>query len=172
MQTLKRRFSRSVIEKNAPAQAFAQTKPRSLRFTFSMSSTSDRPAEDIMAEIGHVLTTNNIEFQQQESFLVVCRAEQIHFEMEVCKLPRLNMHGIRPKRIGGQALGYKNIVSKLLNDLQPFMTGAATGGSVPAAPRTPSSVKKDRPASKVVDLQGQIAEEDVLDYGEDGEQDV
>ena len=101
MHSLKRRFSRSVIEKNASSASFSATKPRSLRFTFSMSSTSDRPADDIMAEIRHVLTTNKIEFQQQDSYLVVCRAESVHFEIEVCKLPRLNMHGVRHKRIGG-----------------------------------------------------------------------
>lgn len=138
MHSLKRRFSRSVIEKNASSASFSATKPRSLRFTFSMSSTSDRPADDIMAEIRHVLTTNKIEFQQQDSYLVVCRAESVHFEIEVCKLPRLNMHGVRHKRIGGQSLGYKNICSKILNDLQPFMTGAAPGVGSTKAKKKPS----------------------------------
>lgn len=92
-------------------------KPRSLRFTFSMANTSAKPAEDVIDEIRRVLRANNIEFTQTDPFAVECKHGDIQFEMEVCKLPRLSLHGIRHKRMSGPALGYKNICTKILNEL-------------------------------------------------------
>ena len=54
-------------------------------------------------------------------------------------------HGVAPTRaltlfrvLIGQSLGYKNICSKILNDLQPFMTGAAPGVGSTKAKKKPS----------------------------------
>ena len=121
LQSLRRRFSRSVIETpppGAPPPMFPKSKPRSLRFAFGLASTSEQPADAIMDEMRRVLAANEIKFQQQEAYLVVCNQENVHFEMEVCKLPRLNnVHGIRHKRISGQSLPYKNICSKILMEM-------------------------------------------------------
>ena len=121
LQSLRKRFSRSVIETpvpGAPPPSFPKSKPRSLRFAFGLASTSEKPADAIMDEMRRVLKANSIKFQQQEAYLVVCNQENVHFEMEVCKLPRLNnVHGIRHKRISGQSLPYKNFCSKILMEM-------------------------------------------------------
>ncbi|KAM4724259.1 MAP/microtubule affinity-regulating kinase 3a isoform 11-T12 [Anableps anableps] len=100
------------------------SKPRSLRFTWSMRTTSSMEPCDIMREIRKVLDANNCDYEQQESFLLLCvhgdgRAENlVQWEMEVCKLPRLSLNGVRFKRISGSSIAFKNIASKIANDLK------------------------------------------------------
>ncbi|XP_043998749.1 MAP/microtubule affinity-regulating kinase 3a isoform X2 [Gambusia affinis] len=100
------------------------SKPRSLRFTWNMRTTSSMEPCDIMREIRKVLDSNNCDYEQQESFLLLCvhgdgRAENlVQWEMEVCKLPRLSLNGVRFKRISGSSIAFKNIASKIANDLK------------------------------------------------------
>ncbi|KAM6912757.1 MAP/microtubule affinity-regulating kinase 3a isoform 11-T11 [Xenentodon cancila] len=99
-------------------------KPRSLRFTWSMRTTSSMEPCDIMREIRKVLDANNCDYEQQENFLLLCvhgdgRAENlVQWEMEVCKLPRLSLNGVRFKRISGSSIAFKNIASKVANELK------------------------------------------------------
>ncbi|XP_015243264.1 MAP/microtubule affinity-regulating kinase 3-like isoform X4 [Cyprinodon tularosa] len=99
-------------------------KPRSLRFTWSMRTTSSMEPCDIMREIRKVLDANNCDYEQQESFLLLCvhgdgQAENlVQWEMEVCKLPRLSLNGVRFKRISGTSIAFKNIASKIANELK------------------------------------------------------
>uniref|UniRef100_A0A7N8XR72 non-specific serine/threonine protein kinase n=1 Tax=Mastacembelus armatus TaxID=205130 RepID=A0A7N8XR72_9TELE len=100
------------------------SKPRSLRFTWNMRTTSSMEPCDIMREIRKVLDANNCDYEQQESFLLLCvhgdeRAENlVQWEMEVCKLPRLSLNGVRFKRISGSSIAFKNIASKVANELK------------------------------------------------------
>ncbi|KAJ3613200.1 hypothetical protein NHX12_019452 [Muraenolepis orangiensis] len=99
-------------------------KPRSLRFTWSMRTTSSLEPGDIMREIRKVLDANNCDYEQPESFLLLCvhgegRSEgPVQWEMEVCKLPRLSLNGVRFKRISGSSMAFKNIASKVANELK------------------------------------------------------
>uniref|UniRef100_A0A7N6AI62 MAP/microtubule affinity-regulating kinase 3 n=1 Tax=Anabas testudineus TaxID=64144 RepID=A0A7N6AI62_ANATE len=100
------------------------SKPRSLRFTWSMRTTSSMEPCEIMREIRKVLDANNCDYEQQENFLLLCvhgeeRAENlVQWEMEVCKLPRLSLNGVRFKRISGSSIAFKNIASKVANELK------------------------------------------------------
>ncbi|KAJ7991080.1 hypothetical protein DPEC_G00293530 [Dallia pectoralis] len=99
-------------------------KPRSLRFTWSMRTTSSMEPCDIMQEIRKVLDANNCHYEQPECFLLLCvhgdgHAENlVQWEMEVCKLPRLSLNGVRFKRISGSSIAFKNIASKVANELK------------------------------------------------------
>nr|XP_056707011.1 MAP/microtubule affinity-regulating kinase 3 isoform X3 [Euleptes europaea] len=99
-------------------------KPRSLRFTWSMKTTSSMDPNDMMREIRKVLDANNCDYEQRERFLLFCvhgdgHAENlVQWEMEVCKLPRLSLNGVRFKRISGTSIAFKNIASKIANELK------------------------------------------------------
>uniref|UniRef100_A0AAR2JLC4 non-specific serine/threonine protein kinase n=1 Tax=Pygocentrus nattereri TaxID=42514 RepID=A0AAR2JLC4_PYGNA len=105
-------------------QSSKDTKPRSLRFTWSMKTTSSMEPNEMMKEIRKVLDSNNCEYELRERFMLLCmsgkpsRDDFVQWEMEVCKLPRLSLNGVRFKRIAGTSIAFKNIASKIANELK------------------------------------------------------
>uniref|UniRef100_A0A3B3Z6S1 non-specific serine/threonine protein kinase n=1 Tax=Periophthalmus magnuspinnatus TaxID=409849 RepID=A0A3B3Z6S1_9GOBI len=100
------------------------SKPRSLRFTWSMKTTSSMEPADMMREIRKVLDANSCDYEQRERFLLFCvhgdarQDNLVQWEMEVCKLPRLSLNGVRFKRISGTSIAFKNIACKIANELK------------------------------------------------------
>lgn len=104
--------------------AVGQTKPRSLRFTWTMKTTSTKDPIVMLNEIKKVLAEQNCEYEQPETYLLVCRHGDpeadtcVQWEMEVCKLPRLSMNGVRFKRISGTSIGFRNIATRVSDALK------------------------------------------------------
>ncbi|XP_041445095.1 microtubule affinity regulating kinase 2 L homeolog isoform X4 [Xenopus laevis] len=114
----------SVVDKEKDKEDHRDSKPRSLRFTWSMKTTSSMEPNEMMREIQKVLDANNCQHESQEKYMLLCihgspgHDNYVQWEMEVCKLPRLSLNGVRFKRISGTSMAFKNIASKIANDLK------------------------------------------------------
>ncbi|XP_035669853.1 MAP/microtubule affinity-regulating kinase 3-like isoform X5 [Branchiostoma floridae] len=122
---LSSKFSRNPsFRERSVAEETDKDKPRSLRFTWSMKTTSSMDPNEMMKEIRKVLDANQVDYEQREKYLLFCvygdaRDDNlVQWEMEVCKLPRLSLNGVRFKRISGTSIGFKNIASKIANELK------------------------------------------------------
>lgn len=100
----------------------SSVKPRSLRFTFNSNSTSTKQPDEIVRNVLHACKTLNISHKLVTRYLIECNIpdkEDLKFEVEICKLPRLNnMHGLKFKRLSGTTSDYKDICEKLLSTVE------------------------------------------------------
>ncbi|KAJ1507513.1 MAP/microtubule affinity-regulating kinase 3 [Coelomomyces lativittatus] len=99
-------------------------KPRSLRFTFNSNTTSSKPPDEMVQLVLDGCVKNHIQHKLVSRYLIECiytvphDKDTIHFEVEICKLPRLkNLHGLRFKRMVGSSNDYKQICEKLLQSI-------------------------------------------------------
>lgn len=94
-----------------------EKEPRSIRFALNVSTTSAKSADEIMQEVSRVLAHNNLSFTTS-AYCAHCSCDDVHFEVEVCKLPMLSMNGIRFNRISGDAWAYKRIAARLIEQME------------------------------------------------------
>ena len=99
--------------------------PRCLRFTWSMKTTSTLEPDAMMREICVVLANHGCRYETVEQYLLMCwhgdhnsTEAYVQWEMEICRLPRLSLNGIRFRRITGSAISFKNIATKITSYLQ------------------------------------------------------
>lgn len=98
-------------------------KPRSLRFTFNSNTTSSKPPDEIIVEVIKCCNKLGLTHRLHTRYLLECNSatgkEPLKFEIEVCKLPRLNnLHGLRFKRVNGSSGEYKDTCEKILSTVQ------------------------------------------------------
>ncbi|KAL3318980.1 Map microtubule affinity-regulating kinase [Cichlidogyrus casuarinus] len=121
-----------------------EAKPRSLRFTWSMKVTSHMNPEDMIAEIKRALDANECEYTQADPFVLKCRRgeatadEYVEWEMEVCKLPRLSLNGVRFKKTLGSWNALKSISSVILARLNVEQTPPSPISSVSTTATSPA----------------------------------
>ena len=112
-----RRMSfKELFRKTFGIKESTEIKPRSLRFHFSVQTTSARDEKELVLELEKNLYARQIAYER-ENFLFLCRRGDLAFELEVCKLPRLSVNGFRFKRLAGDKWAYKEICTDIVNGI-------------------------------------------------------
>ncbi|CDS37047.1 serine:threonine protein kinase MARK2 [Echinococcus multilocularis] len=121
----------------------AGTSGGNARVLFRMESNTRRQLDEMMAEIKHALLASGVAFSQTDHphrlhctwvvggttpetdldsglpiASVTGSGEILRLELEVCKLPKEGMNGVRFKRLAGPAAEFKRISQKLAEDLK------------------------------------------------------
>jgi hypothetical protein len=101
---------------------------RTVRFSFSPRTTSPLAPAIIFRELHRVLlfTQENIKSlsmkRSDEYYMIVCSTAEygekpMQFEIEICTVWMLKIHGLRFKRISGDPFGYKKIYEQIVKEL-------------------------------------------------------
>lgn len=109
----------SKFRHNQHPPAPTQMKVSESRFPMVSSMVSAQAPASVAAELRRVLDLHGVHYQQPDAmrWRYVCELSGVHFEAEVCKVAGLIMHGIRLKRMGGDARLYKGVMTKLVQSV-------------------------------------------------------
>ena len=94
-------------------------KPRSIRTVFNNYMTSNKPPQEILAEIKRVLMKFQLPFEHNSpySLKAVDSVKKVHFEVEVCQLPKISQMYVRINRIAGKWEDYKELCENVVSEL-------------------------------------------------------
>ncbi len=71
----------------------------------------------LFERLSNILDKNDVVWHN-DSFLCACEWGDIKFEVEICKLPRLQSFGIRLKRNSGDIWEFKKLSTKITQELE------------------------------------------------------
>ncbi|KCV71012.1 CAMK/CAMKL protein kinase [Fonticula alba] len=82
---------------------------------FSLSTTSAKTVTEIMTEVARVLSENGIKYVLDSPYVFACDTgdHRLQFELEVCRVKHMNLHGIKGKRLGGSIFHMKKLTARL-----------------------------------------------------------
>ncbi|KAI8607619.1 KA1 domain/Ssp2 C-terminal domain-containing protein [Chytriomyces sp. MP71] len=90
---------------------------RTIRFAFNCQTTTAVTPDIMIERLKKVLDKNDVTWRF-ENYLAECEWGDIKFEVEICKLPRMKMYGLRLKRNAGDMWDYKRLSGKLSSELE------------------------------------------------------
>lgn len=92
--------------------------PRTIRMAFNCVSISTLAPELFFQKVRSALELNEIEWVVDSYFFIGDWGDDLKFELEICKLPKLKSYGLRFKRLTGDMWEYKKLVAKITAQLQ------------------------------------------------------
>ena len=98
----------------------ASSQPRKLKGLYDVSSTSTHSADHVLSELERVVREKNIPYRTKGFFIrckfvhPVTKKVDLAFDLEVCLLPRMDLVGVRRKRVKGDTWAYKRMCEELL----------------------------------------------------------
>eukprot|EP01105_Mastigella_eilhardi_P005345 TRINITY_DN1707_c0_g1_i1.p1 TRINITY_DN1707_c0_g1~~TRINITY_DN1707_c0_g1_i1.p1 ORF type:complete len:709 (-),score=191.94 TRINITY_DN1707_c0_g1_i1:76-2202(-) len=98
--------------------------PRTVRFSFSIDTTSTLPPQEIVAEIFRVLSQAGIQHVRKSPFVIKCWNPKCQIEIEVCKVPHLSLNGLRFHRLHGDSWEYHAMCKQLLGQMHLQQPGS------------------------------------------------
>jgi maternal embryonic leucine zipper kinase len=116
-QPTKRGFFTKVMKKLHPGKTEAG--PKEVKGQFTVSTTSLKTPDVVLDTLMQVLTKRNIPFTRKD-YKLRCKPQttrgSVEFELEVCQLRRLDMRGVRRKRLHGDVWVYKTVCDEVVKD--------------------------------------------------------
>jgi len=103
--------------KEASAPGVEETEPKVVRFHFSVSTTSSKSPAELITELTTTLAFFDVAFEQQ-NFVFLARKGGVAFEIEICRIPRLQLNGLKVRRLAGDSWEYKNLCTDLLSTMK------------------------------------------------------
>lgn len=104
-----------------PIDQFRKTlqeqEPRTAKFTFSVSTTSTKDAQEVFGIVLNVLKLNKVGCEAQ-GLVASCKVDDLIFEIEVCRLKGLDVVGLRCKRLSGDMWSYKELLGTLIGEMK------------------------------------------------------
>lgn len=92
---------------------------RACRGAFNVSCTTTKAPKLVMQEIQRSLNQQKVCFKNHSAYIVRCKKQNLSFDVEVSHLDNLeSVYVIRFFRIAGEMNQYKDLCSKLLNDMR------------------------------------------------------
>ncbi|KAJ3272986.1 Map microtubule affinity-regulating kinase [Terramyces sp. JEL0728] len=90
---------------------------RTIRFAFNCVCSSVKSPKSLFEILTEILDKNDI-IWFHDKYICDCEWGDIKFEVEVCKLPRMESYGFRFKRNSGDIWEFKKISSKISQELE------------------------------------------------------
>lgn len=88
-----------------------------LRFRFNSKTLTGINPFEMIKQLKKSLSKNNFEFKQANEFSIDCTHDTIQFEIEVYRLSRKSLYGIKFKRLSGNSLVFRDTVTQLTKTL-------------------------------------------------------
>jgi hypothetical protein len=91
--------------------------PRTIKFAFNCTSHTKMPPDLFLEKVSNIMDKNDVVWYNN-GFLCACEWGDIKFEVEICKLPRMESYGLRMKRNGGDIWDFKKLNGKIIQELE------------------------------------------------------